>query len=264
VVTVSQDHTARIWDAQTGAPMGVPLRHEERVSAASFSTDGSRVVTVSGDDSARIWDTQTGKRVGAPLQHEEGVWAASFSADGTRVVTASMDHTARIWDAQTGAPVSAPLRHEDPVVAASFSVDGTRVVTASMDHTARIWDVDIRPPAPDDVELLAEAGEVLSGYTVNESRSLVPLPDWPHRIEDLRRRVADAPRGEPTVRSYLRWVLDNPWTRTISPYRTVTVPDFIRAQTKICIPAARKEVERVYVGHPALGEPFDCTQPQGR
>ena len=88
-------------------------------------------------------------------------------------------------------------------------------------------------------------------------RRLVPLPAWTARVEELRKRVADAPRGEPTVHSYLRWLLDDPWTRTISPYSSVTVPEFIRAQTKLGIPEARAEVERAFVGHPALRESQD-------
>jgi WD40 repeat protein len=45
VVTASNDRTARLWDARTGDPLGVPMRHEGLVEMASFSPDGLRVVT---------------------------------------------------------------------------------------------------------------------------------------------------------------------------------------------------------------------------
>jgi WD40 repeat protein len=49
VVTASYDHTAQVWDAKTGKPVTVPLEHQEAVTAAAFSPDGTRVVTASCD-----------------------------------------------------------------------------------------------------------------------------------------------------------------------------------------------------------------------
>ena len=44
VVTASWDKTARLWDAETGNPVGEPMRHESLVYAASFSPDGRHIV----------------------------------------------------------------------------------------------------------------------------------------------------------------------------------------------------------------------------
>jgi hypothetical protein len=97
VVTASDDHTARVWEADTGKPVGAPLQHGDRVLSAAFSADGRRVVTASWDQTARVWEADTGKPVGAPLQHGDRVLSAAFSPDGRRVVTASWDQTARVW-----------------------------------------------------------------------------------------------------------------------------------------------------------------------
>ena len=43
-------------DAESGQPVGEPMRHEVAVNAANFSADGRRVVTASWDGTARIWD----------------------------------------------------------------------------------------------------------------------------------------------------------------------------------------------------------------
>ena len=48
IVTASWDKTARVWDAESGKPVGEPMRHEDMVTAASFSPDGQRIVTTSG------------------------------------------------------------------------------------------------------------------------------------------------------------------------------------------------------------------------
>ena len=70
VVTASDDKTARVWDADTGKPVGAPLQHQGTVISAAFSPDGRRVVTASYDKTARVWEADTGKPVGAPLQHQ--------------------------------------------------------------------------------------------------------------------------------------------------------------------------------------------------
>jgi hypothetical protein len=51
----TKSNTARIWDAQTGEPIGKPLQHEGIVGAAAFDPKGERVVTASADNTARIW-----------------------------------------------------------------------------------------------------------------------------------------------------------------------------------------------------------------
>jgi len=58
-VTASDDRTAQVWDARTGAPLGAPMRHAERLRSAVFSPDGARVVTASDDGTARVWDART-------------------------------------------------------------------------------------------------------------------------------------------------------------------------------------------------------------
>ena len=55
VATASEDGTARLWDAATGAPLGEPMRHEGAVLSAAFGPDGARVLTTSDDGTARLW-----------------------------------------------------------------------------------------------------------------------------------------------------------------------------------------------------------------
>ena len=67
VVTASWDKTARIWDANTGEPIGNPLQHDDVVDTAAFDPKGERIVTASEDKTARIWDARTGEPIGKPL-----------------------------------------------------------------------------------------------------------------------------------------------------------------------------------------------------
>jgi Tol biopolymer transport system component len=136
VTASADDDTARLWNAETGKPVGDPLKgHRGLVWSAAFRPDGMRIVTASSDQTARLWDGETGKPIGEPLSgHSDGVTSAKFSPDGKRIITASEDGTARLWDGETGKPIGEPLQgHEGPLRGAAFSPDGTRIVTASDD-----------------------------------------------------------------------------------------------------------------------------------
>ena len=73
IVTASDDKTARVWDAETGKPIGEPLKATRvRCWSAAFSPDGKRIVTASSDETARIWDAETGSSIGEPLKGHDG------------------------------------------------------------------------------------------------------------------------------------------------------------------------------------------------
>ncbi len=140
LVTGSRDHTAKIWDARTGAEILNLEGHTLPVFSASFSPDGFRVVTGSRDNTAKVWDARTGVEVLNLKGHTDRVFSASFSPDGSRVVTTSSDQTAKVWNATTGAELVNLKGNTAQVTAALFSPDGSRVVIGSDDQTAKVWD----------------------------------------------------------------------------------------------------------------------------
>jgi hypothetical protein len=57
VLTGSGDRTARLWDAATGKPIGMPLTHDHGVAAVAFGDPGDAILTKTDDGIVRRWDT---------------------------------------------------------------------------------------------------------------------------------------------------------------------------------------------------------------
>lgn len=87
-----------MWDAQTGAPTGQPLRHEGGVTEASYSPDGRRIITGGEDGTVSLRDAHTNALLGvltAPGKNN----AATFhpSKDEVLIARSAKDGEARIW-----------------------------------------------------------------------------------------------------------------------------------------------------------------------
>ena len=149
IVTASADHTARLWDARTGRPLGPVLRHDDDVVMAEFSPDGMCVVTASEDKTARVWDATSGRPIGEVMRDGHEMRFARFSPDSRLVATGAGEGTGQIWDARTGQPIGPPIRYHGAVFNVNFSPDGATVVTANADGRSDVLQVDSgRPVVP--------------------------------------------------------------------------------------------------------------------
>jgi WD40 repeat protein/serine/threonine protein kinase len=143
VLTGGDDHTARLWEAQTGHQVGPPLRHRFVVSAVAFSPRGTRVVTGSGDHTVRLWNVARGQPVHLSLPHPGPVNSVAFSPNGLLVLTGS--DKARLWQTATGKAWGVPMSPPGRVWTAAFSPDGQTLVTATK-GMARLWRTETGQP----------------------------------------------------------------------------------------------------------------------
>jgi WD40 repeat protein len=137
-VTASADHTAKIWDINTGEDI-ITLKHRLDVMSANYSPDGKLIVTASVSGWVAIWNASDGSLLLNFKAHHDWVTFASFSPDGKKIVTASRDSTAKIWEASTGKLLVSLKGHTSYVSSAFFSPDGNTIVTASHDNTSILW-----------------------------------------------------------------------------------------------------------------------------
>jgi WD40 repeat protein len=140
VAVVSDNGSARIWDASTGEELltlqgylstPFPLT----TSGAAWSPDGTRIVTRTADHTARVWDTTTGTEL-LTLSDEEQVSHVSWSPDGTRILTDG--GIACLWDATTGVQLLTLDHHVKRQ--APWSPDGSRILLHSAGNKIRLSD----------------------------------------------------------------------------------------------------------------------------
>jgi WD40 repeat protein len=140
-ITGSDDKTARIWDAMTGAPLSPPLTHESPVQLAVFAPCDKLALTSTSGDSA-VWDVVTGKIAHGPARVSAEGFA--FTKRGIRVVD-YRDGKIQVWDAQRGDSVTTSsipshflfLRRVD------LSPDGERLlVIPKRFGQGAVWDLE--------------------------------------------------------------------------------------------------------------------------
>ena len=106
-----QRRSARVWDARTGAAVGLPLEHPDHVMGASFSGDGKLVATACRDATVQVGASTRARARGSagagcgpgPKIQHRGRWRGVVSrTDDRHVVSVLHDWGVFVWACPSG------------------------------------------------------------------------------------------------------------------------------------------------------------------
>jgi hypothetical protein len=85
VLSWSDDHSARLWNAGMGSQIGQQMKHDGAVLGARFSDDEASILTWSDDNTARVWELPSD--AGLALTDDAATTDTTISASQRPVVT---------------------------------------------------------------------------------------------------------------------------------------------------------------------------------
>jgi WD40 repeat protein/tetratricopeptide (TPR) repeat protein len=209
VATTSQDRTARVWDAATGAPLIPPLKHDKGLRQVEFSPDGRRLLTVSEDNVVGLWNVQMGKPLLSPLRPVGKVHRVCFSPSDPWLLVVANDMT-QMWEVEPAEPRRVAVDIAYLYDSGAFSPGGRWLTTTKEpgqpaengkptreDGEARVWDSQtgraVTPPLKQrgkivQIAFSRDAQQVLTGTEMNSGK---PRP------QETEFRVWSATTGQP-------------------------------------------------------------------
>ena len=178
---------------------------------------------------ASIWDAQTGQVLATLGDSPAALQAALFSDGGQRVALFDTNGRLSFWDARTGQPHTRPWALRLGYGASlTLAPDGQRAAIVTDERRVVIRDAP--SGEPEDAALIAEILDAMVGYSVSE-RGAIEQPKQ-DRVEALRTLRGKCHSGAPLARRVCEWMVADRASRTINPFTSVTVEQFVQERLK--------------------------------
>lgn len=181
IVTASEDHTAKLWDAYTGQLL-FTARHSDKVSDIAFSNNDQLLLTVSEDSTACIWDLSTRSLKHRLSGHAAPLVAGNFSPDGTKVITGARENIAILWDVASGKIIrqvtvfeyDAYIEGNGAVYAVSFDKSGERFLTGAFNGQCKLWNTQ----TGDTIRSFTASGSFIKVARFSSDEQYIVAAEW--------------------------------------------------------------------------------------
>lgn len=147
VISVSEDHRIKQWDAQ-GKAVATIGSADDAINAAALAKapDGLQIVTGDAAGTLKMWDAANAHTIfSAENAHRGGIFAVAVSPDGKVIATGGVDKHIRLWRRDTGRQLADVEAHQDTIRALHFYMAGAelRLLSGGADNIIRIWRVSV-------------------------------------------------------------------------------------------------------------------------
>ncbi|MEZ6055753.1 MAG: hypothetical protein R3C01_03520 [Planctomycetaceae bacterium] len=176
VVTVSTDHTAKLWDIGTRQAVRTYAQHTAPVFSVAISGDGQTLVTGGQDNTVRVWNVPLREPVRTIADPGSGIRRMAMSGDGTTILAAGVDQKLRLHAAIAATPPMGVVRqgHSHPVSAVAWRNDGGQFASADEQGRILLWSPYVDGPQG---ELLSTPGRVAGLQFHSNNQQLYALSD---------------------------------------------------------------------------------------
>ncbi len=161
LVTAGDDAAAIVWDARTGAQLGMLAKFDQAqpppVRALAVGSDGDRVA-IARDGKIEVWSLASGKRSFVLAARDGTLTSVAINPRSGAIAAVGTEGTFAIWDAR-GTPLHLTHDARSPYTAVSYAPNGDALVTAGA-GLGQIWTLDGDKPRPLPLALAGGMGVV--------------------------------------------------------------------------------------------------------
>ncbi|OAD67317.1 hypothetical protein PHYBLDRAFT_178344 [Phycomyces blakesleeanus NRRL 1555(-)] len=138
--TGSQDKTAKIWNVDTGALVGVCKGHKRGVWCTKFSPVDQVLATSSSDKTVKIWSLKDFTCLKTFEGHTNSVLRVDFLTAGLQLVSAGSDGLVKLWTIKTNECVGTLDNHTEKVWALAIRKDEKFIASGGADSVVNFWE----------------------------------------------------------------------------------------------------------------------------
>ena len=138
-ITASRDHSASLWNTQSGQRLGEPIRFSQTAFDVAFDKHGRLAAAGSLDKTVKVVNAISGAAVGEPIELDDAVTKIQFSpSEAALLLVGCADGILARIDAPNSQIVYKSAYTKSTITDLQFAPDGTTVIVGSTDKSASL------------------------------------------------------------------------------------------------------------------------------